>query len=56
MAAEDELDDILNSALEDFREDAVSPSAQKETVAQTIRKAAQAAEAQQKATAKEKVK
>jgi len=54
MAADDELDDILNSALEEFREDALSPSKQNETVAQTIKKAAQAAEAEQKATAKEK--
>lgn len=51
MAADDELDDILNSALEDFREDAISPSSRNETVAQTIRKAAQAAEDQKKEAA-----
>jgi peroxin-19 len=53
MAADDELDDILSSALEEFREDALSPSARNETVAQTIRKAAQAAENEKKASAKE---
>jgi peroxin-19 len=53
MAADDELDDILSSALEEFKDDTLGSDARNETVAQTIRKAAQAAENQEKQSAKE---
>ena len=53
MAADDELDDILSAALEDFKDDALSPSQRNETVAETIKKAAQKAESEQMASAKE---